>query len=101
MVSVRLSVCPGADLGFRISTDGQDQVLKLRFLKLHGVCPSVRPSKCRSWFQDLNGRTGPGLEIEVPRWKRRTTTTNGGGGAGWLEWRSHELPSLVNLKEKE
>jgi len=39
---------------------------------------SVRLSRCRSWFQDLDGRTGPGLEIEVPRWKRRTTTTNGG-----------------------
>jgi hypothetical protein len=24
---------------------------------------SVRPSRCRSWFQDLDGRTGPGLEI--------------------------------------
>ncbi len=42
------------------------------------VCPSVCPSRCRSWFQDLDGRTGPGFEIEVPRWKRRTTTTNGG-----------------------
>ncbi len=28
--------------------------------------------------QDLDGRTGPSLEIEVPRWKRRRTTTNGG-----------------------
>ncbi len=24
---------------------------------------SVCPSRCRSWFQNLNGRTGPGLEI--------------------------------------
>ncbi len=39
MVSVRLSVRPGADLGFRTSTNGQD----------------------------LDGRTGPGPEIEVRR----------------------------------
>ncbi len=82
MVSVRLFVRLGVDLGFKTSTDGQDQVLKSRFLKLHGVCPSVRPFRCRSWFQDLDGRTGPGLEIEVPRWKRRTTTTTKGGGVG-------------------
>ncbi len=28
MVSVRLSIRPGVDLGFRTSTNGQDQVLK-------------------------------------------------------------------------
>ncbi len=39
MVSVRLSVRPGADLGFRLSMNGQD----------------------------LDGRTGPGPEIEVRR----------------------------------
>jgi hypothetical protein len=32
MVSVRLSVRPGADLDFKTSTDGQDQVLKSRSL---------------------------------------------------------------------
>jgi hypothetical protein len=60
-VSVRLSVRPGVDLGFRTLTDGQDQVLKSRSLDGRGgrrrrmaaatwcacVCPprgaSVRP----------------------------------------------------------
>jgi len=43
MVSVRLSVRPDADLGFRTSMDGQDQVLKSRSLDGGGhVCPSVR-----------------------------------------------------------
>jgi hypothetical protein len=42
MVSVRLSVRPGVDLGFRTSMDGQDQVLKSRSLDGRGhVCPSV------------------------------------------------------------
>ncbi len=36
MVSVRLSVRPGVDLGFRTSTDGQDQVLKSRSLDGRG-----------------------------------------------------------------
>ncbi len=36
MVSIRLSVRPGADLGFRTSTDGQDQVLKSRSLDGRG-----------------------------------------------------------------
>ncbi len=36
MVSVRLFVRPGADLGFRTSTDGQDQVLKSRSLDGRG-----------------------------------------------------------------
>ncbi len=36
MVSVRLSVRPGADLGFRTSMDGQDQVLKSRSLDGRG-----------------------------------------------------------------
>jgi hypothetical protein len=34
--SVRLSVRSGADLGFRTSTDGQDQVLKSRSLDGRG-----------------------------------------------------------------
>ncbi len=38
-------------------------ILKLRWCL--SVCPSVCPSRCRSWFQDLDGRTGPGLEINV------------------------------------
>ncbi len=36
MVSVRLSVRPGVDLGFRTSTDGHDQVLKSRSLDGRG-----------------------------------------------------------------
>ncbi len=48
-MSIRLSVRPGVDLGFRTSTDGQDQVLKLRSLdgrtvrvgRAGSVCPSV------------------------------------------------------------
>ncbi len=36
MVSVRPSVHPSADLGFKISTDGQDQVLKSRSLDGRG-----------------------------------------------------------------
>jgi hypothetical protein len=63
-------------------------VSKLRFSFLTGVqsirilyikvrwCLSVCPSRCQSWFQDLDERTGSGLEIEVPKWKRRTTREN-------------------------
>ncbi len=36
MVSVHLSVRPGVDLGFRTSTDGQDQVLKSKSLDGRG-----------------------------------------------------------------
>ncbi len=36
MVSIRMSVRPGADLGFGTSTDGQDQVLKSRSLDGRG-----------------------------------------------------------------
>ncbi len=38
-MSVRPSVRPGADLGFRISTDGRDQVLKSRSLDGRGFRP--------------------------------------------------------------
>jgi hypothetical protein len=38
-------------------------MLSSYILKLHCVCSF----RCRSWFQDLDGRTGSGLEIEVPK----------------------------------
>jgi hypothetical protein len=71
------AVCDGPELRHG-QTHGlrESYILKLRWCL--SVCPSVCPSRCRSWFQDLDRRTGPGLEIEVPRWKRRRTTTNGG-----------------------
>ncbi len=95
-----LSVHPAADLGFRISTDGQDQVLKSRSLDGRGGGGRRRGGGSGGWSGVATGcphSTGPGLEIEVPRWKRRRTTTNG-GGAGWLEWRSHGLPSFVGIE---
>ncbi len=61
---------------FEVATTSPSYILKLRWCL--SICPSVCLSRCRSWFQDLDGRIGPGLEIEVPRWKRRRTTTNGG-----------------------
>ncbi len=51
MVSVRLSVRPGVDLGFKTSTDGQDQVLKSRSLDGRGggrrrMAAAIILSKC-------------------------------------------------------
>jgi hypothetical protein len=60
-------------LGIKRNQSDQHQfpsyILKLRWCL--SVCLSVEVSIL---VQDLDERTGPGLEIEVPRWKRRRTT---------------------------
>ncbi len=76
--AVCLSVCPGVDIGFRTSTNGQDldrrtgsgpeievQVLKPRFET------EVLKLGCTDG-QDLDGRTGSGPEIEVQVLKPRS-----------------------------
>jgi hypothetical protein len=63
--------------------DGQTDI-RTDILYIKAKMVSVRLSVSLSvqvpiLVHDLDGRTGPGLEIEVPRWKRRRTTTTNGG----------------------
>ncbi len=57
MVSVRLSVRPGADLDFRTSTNGQDQVLKSRSLDGRGGWRR-RMTAATILFRQCRGRQG-------------------------------------------